>query len=117
MLIRVRTRDLKLSDEQREHIEKRLAFAVGRFERLIAAVDVMLEDRNGPRGGVDKQCRMRLEMRRGEPLLTTAIDSDVDRSIDHAAARLSRSLSRLVERGRASHGMSYSGPFGPTSER
>ena len=41
-----------------DHIERRLRFALDRFGDRIARVFVFLHDRNGPRGGIDKICRV-----------------------------------------------------------
>jgi len=47
-----------LGEDLAEFIERRLRFALGRFPGRIDRVTVRLSDVNGPRGGVDKRCRV-----------------------------------------------------------
>ncbi len=40
------------------HLERRVKFVMGKFSPLIARLELFLCDENGPRGGVDKSCRL-----------------------------------------------------------
>jgi putative sigma-54 modulation protein len=100
-MIQVRVMGVQGADrEERElsQIERSYRFALDRFAHAIREVEVWCSDVNGPRGGVDKQCRVQLKLHsRG---VLTAKSSG--RSFVHAAkdacdkARtlLSRRLSR-----------------------
>src|SRR5437870_2756777 len=48
--------------------ERRLYFATDRFQTQIREIDVVLRDVNGPRGGVDKLCRITARLRHGGSL-------------------------------------------------
>jgi putative sigma-54 modulation protein len=56
MRIYVRSKGVSPEDASQEAIERRVRFAVDRFEPRILEVVVQLADVNGPRGGVDKAC-------------------------------------------------------------
>ena len=59
MTIQVRGH-LKATDAIRQHIDRRLESALGRFETHVRTVTVWLEDVNGPhKGGADKLCKMK----------------------------------------------------------
>lgn len=52
----------ELADELERHIERRLRSALGRFAGRIERVLVRIADVNGPRGGVDKRCRLTIAL-------------------------------------------------------
>lgn len=51
-----------LDEDLKEHIERRLRFALGRFADRINQVRVRFADVNGPRGGVDKHCQIAIAL-------------------------------------------------------
>ena len=109
MNIRVRARAMTVSEALRFHVEHRIAFALGRFERFVDRVEVLLQDVNGPRGGEDKVCRIEVRSPRGEFVAAEAVDSDPKRAIDHASARISRTVARLAARFKPKLGRSFAG--------
>lgn len=82
----------------RPHIERKLLFALGRFWRRIERVDVRLSDDNGPRGGIDKRCRLQVSLRSMDPLVVTAVDADFHGAISRAADKAGQALVRRIER-------------------
>jgi ribosome-associated translation inhibitor RaiA len=95
--VAIRARGLELTEELREHVTRRISFAVSRVSPLLQRVDVTLDDVNGPKGGVDKVCRVRA---RGPGLRAVVIEeraSDVTVAVDRACDRLGRALVRAVE--------------------
>ena len=98
MKIDIRARDIDLSASLREHIERRLFFALGRFGTRITVVTVTLEDLNGPRGGVDKQCRMVAAVTSVGHLRVEVRDTDTITAVDCAADRLGRTVAREIDR-------------------
>jgi len=51
------------------YIERRLRFSVGRVESRVHHVTVRIFDINGPRGGVDKCCRITAHLLPSETVL------------------------------------------------
>lgn len=84
----------------REHLERKMRFALGRFGSQIVKTRCEVDDANGPRGGVDKVSRLSVLLRNGETVRAEAIDTDFFTSIDRAAARLARSVERTLSRQR-----------------
>ena len=90
------------TDRIRAHVERRLGFALSRFEDRLTSVIVRLSDENGPKGGLDKRCRIEL---RGPDVGTFVVEErDIEwaRVIDQAAAIAGRALVRAIERARSS---------------
>lgn len=101
MKIRIRTRNLLLTPETHDEIRQRLHSALGRISPRILAVDVTITDINGPRGGADKQCRMRIH---GEELASVVIEhvgEDTLATVSLVAGRAQQAVLRNVARRRA----------------
>lgn len=82
-----------------DHIERRLRFALARFGSRVERVIVFLHDRNGPRGEIDKVCRVLARVQGCGVITAAVIDSEwtaaVDRSINRVGHTVSRHLGRL----------------------
>jgi ribosomal subunit interface protein len=100
MKLTLSSKNMKLSEALREHIEHRLYFALSRFSPKIARVSVRVEDINGPRGGVDKQCKIVVKLDRLGELSVEATDAEVYAAVDSAADRVGRTVRRELERRR-----------------
>ncbi|MEM6273727.1 MAG: HPF/RaiA family ribosome-associated protein [Myxococcota bacterium] len=70
MEIRVRTQDYPLTRALRDTIRDSVMSALGRHQPEIAYVAVLLRDLNGPRGGIDQRCDIRVVFAQGGPPLT-----------------------------------------------
>jgi putative sigma-54 modulation protein len=85
------------------HIERRLRFALSRFGSRIGKVSVFLQDRNGPKGGVDKLCRILVKTQGCGVVVAAVADSDWMAAVDRATTRIGQAVSRQVERVRDRH--------------
>ena len=68
MKLSIVDRNRMLSGELRRLLERRLSFALSRFDSRIRKTTVVLEDVNGPRGGMDKSCRIAVVLDRASYL-------------------------------------------------
>ena len=92
----IRTATADTATKLREHAERRLSFALRRFEHAIRRVTVRLTDLNGPRRGEDTRCLMAVELNDGRRLVVEATTSVPFASITQAASRLSTVLARRL---------------------
>ena len=69
MQFEIRGKDMSISQALRDHIERRLRFALDRFARRIRRVHVTLGDLNGPRGGIDKRCKLAISLDRSSTIV------------------------------------------------
>ncbi len=100
MILHVHSTGLNATPTLREHLERRLAFALGRFGEEVGQVRVWLADTNGPRGGVDKQVRLRVQGRRLKTLVVTDSDANLLAAIDRATERIGNAIARALDRAR-----------------
>ena len=100
MQVEIRSRKIEVDEALRAHVDRRLRFALGRFGERIVKVTVRFEDANGPRGGVDKQCRIDVALRPSGSVLVEDIDVDLHAVVDRAADRAARAVDRDLQRRR-----------------
>jgi hypothetical protein len=78
-----------------------LTSTLARFARRIQAIDVWLEDVNGPRGGIDTRCRIYVELRPRGRISVSGLAADEYSAIANAAVRARESLDRRIKKARA----------------
>ena len=100
MQLDVRLTGITLGGALREEIVDRLETAFRRLSKRIRCVNVCLTDTNGPRGGIDKSCRIAVLLHRGGTIRTGATDSDVISAVNLAKDRAIHSAVRRLERRR-----------------
>ena len=101
MELSIRTHGLDLSDPFKAYTARRLRFSLGEFVTELDGVEVRLGDINGPRGGIDKTCAIKVILRRFGVVFARAAGDDVYSTVDHAAARIRSVVSRTLSRRRA----------------
>jgi putative sigma-54 modulation protein len=60
--VQLRIREAELADTVRSYVDRKLQAGLQRFAGRLRNVQVTLQDVNGPRGGVDKSCRIAAEV-------------------------------------------------------
>lgn len=81
-----------------DHIERRLRFALARLGDRVERVIVILQDNNGPKGGVDKECRILAKAQGCGAIMATVADSEWTAAVDRATTRIGHTLSRKIGR-------------------
>ncbi|MDP2877193.1 MAG: HPF/RaiA family ribosome-associated protein [Holophaga sp.] len=82
----------------RDRVARRLGVALSRRTDQVLRVVVRLQDLNGPKGGIDKHCRIEASLARRPGEVVEAISSDLYTAIDSACRRLGRAVHRSLER-------------------
>ena len=100
MLIEVLNRNVPVESATREWIERRVQFALGRFVARICRVVVIVDDINGPRGGNDQRCRLRISLIPEGSVVVDDVNSTVEAATAHAVDRAARAVARWLERQR-----------------
>ena len=98
MRIEIQALGFPLAAALLEHTERRLSFALTRTSDRIKRVVVRLGDRNGPRGGEDKFCKIQVVLEHAPPVLIEDVGADLYAVIDRAAERAGRNVAKRVDR-------------------
>lgn len=85
----------------RDSVVGHLARTLARFSHRIARVDIALSDQNGPRGGIDKHCRISVRMPGFEPFATTAKNENPRAAVADAARKARRMVTIKLKRPRS----------------
>ncbi len=100
MLIRSKTSEINQS--LYDYIDRRVDFALGRFSRLIDFIRVDLFDLNGPKGGLDKRCEIKIKFIRHGLIIGKATDVTFElaasRAIERAANQIKKGLKHRLTR-------------------
>ena len=96
MKIGIQCRGFSLTSAITGYVHKRLGFLLGRGIRRLRRVDVTLSDLNGPRGGIDKRCLIKVSLDGLRPVVIEDVQSHLYMAIDRAAGRASRTVVRRM---------------------
>lgn len=94
--IRAAERDLGAPD--RAYIRGKLGRALGKFAGQIVRVSVRTEDANGPRGGVDRVCRIKVVLIGLPSVVFAKRDPALNAAVDGALAGVEQAVRRVVRR-------------------
>ena len=89
----------------RDLTERRVRFVLRRLGWLVPRAEVQMSDVNGPRGGIDKRCKVELRTDGAGSVVVASLASDWRTALDNALARAARFLMRLRRRGNDSRRM------------
>ncbi|MDQ1832773.1 HPF/RaiA family ribosome-associated protein [Massilia scottii] len=100
MRVTIQANGFVLTEALRSYTEQRLAIALGWAGQHMRKLAVSLSDINGPRGGIDKRCKIQVQLGGGKEVIIEDTEADLYSAIDRAAERADRAVVRQVERKR-----------------
>ena len=100
MQIEIQAINFPLTQAIRNHVERRLDFALSTRHEHIQRILVRLSDINGPRGGHDKCCQIQVVLPQLADVIVEDTESNLYTAIDRAADRASRTVARRLARQR-----------------
>jgi ribosome-associated translation inhibitor RaiA len=98
MIIDTRAIGFSLTDAIQRHVEFKVESGLGSSARWILGITARLDDVNANRGGVDKRCRLVINIRGYGVLTVEATHTDLYAAVDEAVVRARRSVMRIVKR-------------------
>jgi putative sigma-54 modulation protein len=104
MELAIRSQNMNVDEATSSHVERKMLFALEQFDSWITRVAVHLEDVNGPKRGVDKHCRVLVNIKGGKTIKVEDTDVDMILAVNRAADRLGQVVSREVDRRREKKG-------------
>jgi putative sigma-54 modulation protein len=97
MKLRLATRGIELTADLKDYVKRRIHFALGRFAGKIKSVSVRLADLNGPRGGVDKSCHIRVDVGLRQEVIVCERHDNIHAAVAFAVGRADRAVRRQLE--------------------
>jgi putative sigma-54 modulation protein len=94
MRLRLAARGMELSGELEEYVRRRIHFSLGRFGGAIRSLTIRLRDANGPRGGVDKCCDIRVDAGLREQVVVHECQASLHAAVALATERAERAVRR-----------------------
>lgn len=100
MKLQLVRRGVTFDDDFRRFIDEKVDATLRRFSSKIGWVRILLEDTNGPRGGIDKRCTVSVGGARLETQIVEARDSRLHAALSRALHIANRALVRTLSRER-----------------
>lgn len=100
MRITIQSQGFVMTAALQAYVEQRLKTALGWTGSRLRKLAVSLSDINGPRGGVDKRCKIQVQLAGAKAVVIEDTEADMYAAIDRAAERADRALVRRVQRQR-----------------
>jgi putative sigma-54 modulation protein len=101
MKIDIRFIGLESSGFIRVHALRRIQFRLSRFGHDLISVVLRLSDINGPKGGIDKRCRITVQGPRIGILTLDELSGDAYSAVDMVIERTADTIVRELERVRS----------------
>lgn len=96
----IRPHGVELSSDDRTYIRRKLGMKLGKFAPSIERVSVRVEDLNGPRGGIDHVCRIKVVLSGLPSVVYEGRAVSLEAAVDGALAGVERAVRRGVQRRR-----------------
>ncbi len=94
----VRTSGVSVTPALREHVLRRLGWRLGKFAPHIERLTVRFDDLNGPRGGIDTTCRIKVVIAGLPSVVVTERAESAVQAFNRADDRVERAVRRSIGR-------------------
>jgi putative sigma-54 modulation protein len=96
----IRAEGVPLGDDERAYTRRKLGMKLGKFAPAIERVSVRIADVNGPRGGVDQVCRIKVVLSGLPRVVVENRDASPTAAIDAAITGVESAVRRTLRRRR-----------------
>ncbi len=96
MEIQITNRNVSLTDEQMQDVERRVQHSLEKFSSQISVARVTLTDVDGPSEGTDVLCRLKITLKNEGEILAGDTDVSIDAVVTNVAERGARLIARRL---------------------
>lgn len=100
MPIHIRAVQKGFGADANDYVQRKLCDKLAKFNNSIDRISVRVKDVNGPRGGVDQLCRIKVVMRGRPSVIFESRDASLNAAVDAALAGVQRAVRRTTARQR-----------------
>ena len=100
MRLMIRSLSEKLPETIRESIDRQFQFALSRFESRIDTIQLTMRDNNGPRGGMDQECRVLVHLNDGTDITVCDVQTSLMVAVAKVVDRVAYAVMRRIEKKR-----------------
>ncbi len=100
MILEINNKQAGIDRDGTRRAKRLLRFSLSRFEGVVSRVKVRFFDINGPKGGMDKRCRIAAKLRTSGQVIVLGQGSSYMEALAGCLERLVRSTRREVEKRR-----------------
>lgn len=93
-------KEVEIDSTLKAYIRRRIDFALSRFLTRARHIRVVVTNKSGPFGGVEKSCRIRVQLHGDTTVIVSSSDEDLHVAIAHATHRIHSMVARRIETGR-----------------
>lgn len=98
MIVDIHGQGFTVTPALAEHLRRRLGFVLTRHSDRIQRVAIRVGDENGPRGGVDRYCRIQVQLLDAPVAVIKDVGAELYAVIDRAADRVGRVVVKHLDR-------------------
>ncbi len=98
--VHIRAPEVDLGVVERDYIRVKLDRKLGKYAGSIERASVRIEDVNGPRGGVDQSCRIKIVLHGLPSLVFESRNESLHAAVDSALSGVERAARRTLQRRR-----------------
>ncbi len=100
MQMLIRANGFLLNSSVKRYVNDRVSSIFSRFSGVIRKIEVYIADENGPKGGVDKTCVVKIKLDQVSEIVVKDVEADVYTVIQRALIRAKQSLAKHLQKSR-----------------
>lgn len=98
MIFETNNKQAQIDENASNEVMRLLKFSLSRFEGVVTRVKIRFFDVNGPKGGIDKRCRVSAKLRTGEQVVVSGEGVYYIEALGNCLERLVRSIRRKISK-------------------
>lgn len=98
MQVQIVATNIELAADQRSFVEQRIAHGLDRFAHEVRTVEVVFSDENGPKGGDDTACHVKVHGDHIGTVVSRSVHDGPEKAASDAVRRVVRQVSEALDR-------------------